>query len=67
MFQLYQQYIESSREERFFLTADYVELSYVPQLTLALETPAFLKFIDQRIMEQLGIYGLIRDIQKTGE
>lgn len=69
MFEEYRQYMESNREERLFVegAASYVELSYAQQLTLAVDTSAFLKFIDQRIMEHLGIYGFNRDIQETSK
>lgn len=44
-----------------------MNLDYTPQITLDLYAEPFLRFIDQRIMEHLGIYELNRDIQKTSK
>jgi len=68
VFQLYQEYVESNQEDRYLVMGgNYVNLDYTPQITLDLYAEPFLRFIDQRIMEQLGIYELNRDIQKTSK
>lgn len=68
MFEEYKQYIESNQEDRYLvMEGNYVNLGYTPQITLDLYAEPFLRFIDQRIMEQLGIYELNRDIQKTSK
>lgn len=68
MFQLYQEYVESNKEYPYLVVSRDNNIASTPAgASYDVVTSDVWKFIDQRIMEQLGIYGFNRDIQKTSK
>lgn len=68
MFQLYQEYVESNKEHTYLVVSrDNNIISTPVEAFYDVVISDVWKFIDQRIMEQLGIYELNRDIQETSK
>ena len=68
MFEEYRQYVESNKEYPYLVVnRDNNIVSSPAGSSYDVVTSDIWKHIDQRIMEQLGIYGFNRDIQKTSK